>query len=389
MGSSSDRRATVLLGFVASEGLGGGIERYCDWLFGAVEDGGVRVIRVSLLQSGDTPSPYRKARFVLRSIIAARRVRAYGDVSVLVCHPSLAVATLVATRLAGLRPLRCQILFYGEDIWAFGRAATRIVRACRALPLTVSTFSSGALSHIGRAPVLRPGLRPAWFDSLSAAAGTHAPAESGDLHVLTTFRLDAAVAKGLPEVLDALEHVGRLHSCQLTVAGSGSLPPEIAERIARLQWVSVVGDPSDNDLAQLYADADLFVLATRTRSTPPTSGEGFGIVLVEAQLAGTPVIAPAFGGSDDAFLPGLTGLKPVDESAGALAALLGQLASDRPLLTRLGGNASAWSRAVFDPDRCASNARRLLFAEPTPSESCLLDLNLECVPFPAVATAEQ
>lgn len=374
-------RAT-LLAFLPSEGLGGGIERYCNWLLAAVEEAGVRVVRVALLQPGSAPSLSRKVRFLLRSIRTACRVRGDGSVLVLVCHPSLAVATLIAVRLARLRPARSHVLFHGEDIWTFGRLPARIVRRWRARPLTVSSFSAGAVSGVGCAPVIAPGIERAWFDALSSTDRPSEPSRSEKLRVLSVFRLDSAVSKGLPEVLDALERVRRSHPCHLTVAGSGALPPEVAETVARLPWVSVVQGPPDEGLARLYASADVFVLATRTRSTPPTSGEGFGIVLVEAQLAGTPVVVPAFGGSDDAFVPGLTGLKPIDESADALAGVLGQLASDPALRKRLGDNAKSWTQATFDPDRRSLEARQLLFGESGLARARPLGLSVVNVPLP-------
>jgi hypothetical protein len=39
-------------------------------------------------------------------------------------------------------------------------------------------------------------------------------------------------------------------------------------------------------------------------------------VLIEAQVAGTPVIVPAYGGSSSAYVEGMTGAAPTDESRG-------------------------------------------------------------------------
>ena len=71
------------------------------------------------------------------------------------------------------------------------------------------------------------------------------------------------------------------------------------------------------ELVDLYGGADIFVLASRQHRRPGPAGEGFGIVLAEAALAGLPVMAPANDGSRDAFVPGLTGMRPVDQSVEA------------------------------------------------------------------------
>ena len=47
--------------------------------------------------------------------------------------------------------------------------------------------------------------------------------------------------------------------------------------------MTIVPSPTTDELVELYARADVFVLATLMG---PYSGEGFGIVLAEAQLAG-------------------------------------------------------------------------------------------------------
>ena len=306
-------------------------------------------------------------------------MRVEGPVVVVVCHPNLATACLLAVRAAGLRAASTRILFYGADIWPSGRIAALLFKSSRSHPepMTISGFSAGALVSIGNSKVLAPGLRRDWYETLIQSERPHPANERKPLRILTVFRLDDAHAKGLPELVDALEQVREGHGCLLTVAGSNTLPADLLERVSSIPWVSVVKEPSDKDLSRLYATADVFVLATRTRVSRPRSGEGFGIVLVEAQMTGTPVVAPAFGGSDDAFLAGFTGVKPVDESAGALADALQRLAADPTLVRQLGENAKVWSRAAFDPDRRIRDVQRLLLGHPTPLEAVALPVQLQ------------
>jgi glycosyltransferase involved in cell wall biosynthesis len=80
-------------------------------------------------------------------------------------------------------------------------------------------------------------------------------------------------------------------------------------------------------------------------------GEGFGMVLAEAQVAGTPVVAPAYGGSRDAYLDGVTGCAPTGESAAELSAVLEDLLQDRARLAAMGKRAAEWARECFAPGR--------------------------------------
>jgi glycosyltransferase involved in cell wall biosynthesis len=183
-------------------------------------------------------------------------------------------------------------------------------------------------------------------------------ADHPTLRVLSVFRLDDYENKGGPELVGAVTQLrSEGHDITLTIAG-------IAGREALLNappcddWLRVVPSPSSEQLVTLYTEADVFVLATRQHRSPHPAGEGFGIVLAEAALAGLPVVAPANDGSSDAFLPGITGLRPSDQSALTLGIALRWVAEHRVEARLMGRNGRAWARRAFDPsvyrDRVAS-----------------------------------
>ena len=109
----------------------------------------------------------------------------------------------------------------------------------------------------------------------------------------------------------------------------------------------------DHELAGQLAASDLFVLATRTRPGRNASGEGFGLVLLEAQVAGTPVVGPAYGGSHDAYIDQVTGVSPTDESERALARTLEDLLQYPGRLPEMGKRAAEWASESFAPERYA------------------------------------
>jgi glycosyltransferase involved in cell wall biosynthesis len=79
-------------------------------------------------------------------------------------------------------------------------------------------------------------------------------------------------------------------------------------------------------------------------------------VLIEAQIAGTPVVAPAYGGSHDAYVHGITGDAPLDETAGSLAHVISSLLDDPRRLASMASRAAIWARESFDPDRYSTLA---------------------------------
>ena len=74
--------------------------------------------------------------------------------------------------------------------------------------------------------------------------------------------------------------------CRLLLVGGGPQEREARRYVAtrRLQGVHFLGRVSDDEKAQLFRTADVFV-------SPATGRESFGIVLLEAMAAGAPIVA--------------------------------------------------------------------------------------------------
>jgi glycosyltransferase involved in cell wall biosynthesis len=192
-----------------------------------------------------------------------------------------------------------------------------------------------------------------WYDTLVQASA--ATRTDRDVQLVTAFRLGDWRHKGVVQLLEAVAELGR-PDVRVRVCGSGHPPAELLQLIERHRCCTLASDLSDSALAHELAGADIFVLATRTRSGRDAHGEGFGLVLLEAQVAGTAVVAPAHGGSQEAFVSGLTGLSPVDESASSLAAVLGELLREPELMTVMGKQAAEWAREAYAPERYARRA---------------------------------
>jgi phosphatidyl-myo-inositol alpha-mannosyltransferase len=98
--------------------------------------------------------------------------------------------------------------------------------------------------------------------------------------------------KGLPLLLEALTTISATHpGTRVLVVGGGDI--EAARRRVPRELagnVLLLGSVSDEEKASVLHTADLYL-------APNTGGESFGIVLIEAMAAGTPVLAsdiPAF-----------------------------------------------------------------------------------------------
>ena len=339
-----------------SRGLGGGIERYVatvEWAFAAE---GVECQRLDLSGSG--------ARAHARLLAQGRAIlRADSEPArLVVAHRALLpVAALLArdSAVCGV-----SVLCYGSEMWGSRwrprrNLERRLMRGAGVRVVACSNFTAGALMRDCRATVLPPALSREWFDTLAAAAAGR-PGRGPGIRLATAFRLSDWRTKGLPQLVEAVTALGRPDVC-LTICGSGNPPADLLRLVSEYSWCVLRPGLSDDDLARELAAADLFVLATQTRSGRGAVGEGFGLVLLEAQAAGTPVIAPAYGGSREAYIEGVTGVAPADESAEALTRTLHDLLKDPARLAWMGGHAAQWTRQAFAPERYAQLAvRRLL-----------------------------
>jgi glycosyltransferase involved in cell wall biosynthesis len=274
---------------------------------------------------------------------------------------------LPAAALLARDPAICgiSVLCYGSDIWDSRwrprRALERrLMRRAHVRVVTISGFSAGALVRDCPATILPPALSREWADVLATAAAAGGPGRGPGIQLATAFRLSEWRTKGLPQLVEAVTALGR-PDVRLTVCGSGDPPADLLRLVSEHSWCVLRADLSDSELAHELAAADVFVLATQTKSGRGSVGEGFGLVLLEAQAAGTPVIAPAYGGSHEAYLEGVTGMAPTDESAEALARILHDLLKDPGRLAWMGSRAAEWAQQAFDPGRYAQLAvRRLL-----------------------------
>jgi glycosyltransferase involved in cell wall biosynthesis len=131
--------------------------------------------------------------------------------------------------------------------------------------------------------------------------------------------------KGYDVLVAALADLEDLH-WRLTIAGDRTRAPAIVaalddaiRRHALGRRITVAGAVSDQRLAELYAEADLFVL--------PSRFEGYGIAFAEAIAHGLPVIGTTAGAIPDTVPDDAGILLPPDDVA-ALAGALRRLIGD-------------------------------------------------------------
>jgi len=140
--------------------------------------------------------------------------------------------------------------------------------------------------------------------------------------------------KGLVELLKAFRILRKTGcECRLLIVGSGPQEREARRYVAtrRLQGVEFLGRVSDDEKAQLFKTADVY-------ASPATGRESFGIVLLEAMAAGTPIVCSDIHGYKGVVRRGREGLLVPPRKPKALASAIGQLLADDGLRAEMGRN---------------------------------------------------
>ena len=173
--------------------------------------------------------------------------------------------------------------------------------------------------------------------------------------LLTVGRLQRR--KGHDTVIRALPAVRRdLPDVLYVVLGNGAERDRLerlAQELGVEAHVQFRGEPADEEIVRCYQQCDLFVLANREVDG---DFEGFGMVLVEAQACGRPVVAGRSGGTPETLVEGSTGELVTGGDECEVAEVVVRLLGDRSRLEAMGARARVWAVERFDWEALAARA---------------------------------
>jgi phosphatidylinositol alpha-1,6-mannosyltransferase len=164
-----------------------------------------------------------------------------------------------------------------------------------------------------RIRIIYPGVEDRFFQARPARSG-------GPLKILTVSRLESRNRrKNVDGVLRAIGLLKNEVDVRYTVVGEGSDMPRLvslARELGIADRVNFTGRLDEPGILKAYREADLFVLAAKAA---PNDIEGFGIVYVEANASGVPVLCSRRGGAVDAVRDGETGILIDDAEPAGIA----------------------------------------------------------------------
>ena len=346
-------------------GGAGGIAQYNRDLFAALVGDGRCQIDILPRHGGGHPAPppagmrqdkpaSARLAYSLRAMTAGRRVRP----DIVFCgHLFMAPLAGLIARQTGAKLL---IQLHGIEAWDKPNAAVQRAVARADLVACVSRDTRARfLAWADLAPERCVVVSNTVSAEYSPADRTVARAKwnlGSQTVLLSVSRLDAREQyKGQDRVIAALPGlIAQGRDVLYMIAGDGDDRPRL-ETLARTagvaDYVRFLGSVPHDDMPDLYRACDLFVL--------PSTGEGFGIVFLEAMACGAPALGLAAGGAVDALADGELGVAvEPDAFPDALAAAIARKPLPRPALAkavqaRFGAEAFA-QRATLLMDRLAA-----------------------------------
>lgn len=308
-----DRRQVKVLVVATDIGWRGGIQRYGSSVCHALVEQGHEVETVKSIEFNN--AAVKTAKLATAVMTAPR-----GESVVWVLHPRLAP---VVVPLARATSLPVVVSTYGFENWGRYSYLRRQALLRAGVVTAISKFSMSMMGTPGRGAVL---LRPTW--GIGQPSRLPMPAQSERKTISFVGRLDDPY-KGLETFVDLSS---RFHDEEWSFEAAGAGPVADIGPSRGGENLRISANPSDSYLANLYRRSAVVVVpsrASRGRANTFSGGEGFGIVLLEAALAGAVTIA-----SDEGACPetvallgnGIACAPTADANEEGLRSLLGDVA---------------------------------------------------------------
>ncbi len=289
-------------------------------------------------------------------IIRARNIK-------IICIGELVAGGWLAAGCKRLFNVKTIIYVHGEEIstrTSYDQAGQRRRRALADADgiVAVSRFTRDALMDglgvpAGKIQLISNGVDLDRFNVVPRAAHlVDRYGLAGRRVLLTVGRLYAR--KGVDKVIEALPWILQdIPDLVYLIIGEGTYRSALETLVAehRLEdHVIFAGSVADHELNAHYSIADVFIMANR--ELPDGDTEGFGLVFLEANACGVPVVAGRAGGSTDAVTDRVNGLVIDGTSVTEIAAAVVSLFSDNDLRQHLiaqgraVAEASSWTQRV-------------------------------------------
>ena len=289
---------------------------------------------------GGWKHPLNRIRFLIETVKAARRV----DVDYLIYdgHSLVPTASVLLASKLTRRPLFVvshHLTDLADPPWYERFLHNRTLRAA-SMNVCVSNYTSREVLDRGVDPsricVIPNGVDFQQIESFQSCSGNYPRVDAGfptrGPVLLSVSRL--VMPKGIHRVIEAMPRIlSEVPGTQYVIVGDG----QYREHLMRLATASPARDSitflgalTDEEKFECYNRCDVFAL--------PSEVEGFGVVFLEANAFGKPVVGGRIGGVPEAVVHGETGLLVNPHNVGDISEAVIRLLKHPEEAAKLGEN---------------------------------------------------
>lgn len=297
-------------------------------------------------------------------VIVAKRIRSMitGKVHVIIAHPHLLP---IIDHLPQQIATSSWAWTYGIDVW--GNQALRWASWLKLVKrvVAISSFTANEIHRVGKN--LDISVVPCCVD-INHFSPTATPELIRRSEILICGRMAASERyKGHDVLLESIPLVeaelGR--EVTLRVVGTGDDLDRLRSKSYQLGLANKViftGRLSDDQLLDAYRHCGVFCMPSRVdrRETQYWSGEGFGIVYIEAAACGRPVIASTDGGAPETIVSGETGILVDPRSPKEVAHSIVEILQNSALADEMGYRGRKLVEQRFSFDRFVQTIDQLI-----------------------------
>ena len=296
-----------------------------------------KIYRVNLFSHGS--SKVAKLFFLLLMLVKAFAIFVRERIDIVLCgHVTVGIVGLT---LKCLHSKPYVIYTYAMELVNKSALTTLVLQKSDRV-IVISEYTKNLVACFGvpisRITKINPGINHKVKRDLDVSSIEKSYGLTGKKILLSVSRLEE-LYKGHDYVIKSLPLIkSKIPKAHYVIVGEGWLKSyyqKLAENLGVIDDISFVGRIPDKELRKWYQICDVFVMVSRD-STTDGGAEGFGIVYLEANAYGKPVVGGRAGGIPDAIIDNVTGLLVNPENEIEIAEAIVRLLTSPELAKKLG-----------------------------------------------------
>lgn len=296
-----------------------------------------KIYRVNLFSHGS--SKVAKLFFLLLMLVKAFAIFVRERIDIVLCgHVTVGIVGLT---LKCLHSKPYVIYTYAMELVNKSALTTLVLQKSDRV-IVISEYTKNLVACFGvpisRITKINPGINHKVKRDLDVSSIEKSYGLTGKKILLSVSRLEE-LYKGHDYVIKSLPLIkSKIPKAHYVIVGEGWLKSyyqKLAENLGVIDDISFVGRIPDKELKKWYQICDVFVMVSR-ESTIDGGAEGFGIVYLEANAYGKPVVGGTAGGVPDAIIDNVTGLLVDPESEMEITEAIIRLLTNPKLAKKLG-----------------------------------------------------